>query len=612
MNLATTLNLPLEVPNDPFSTDWAKTGNAFAGSSSRRDVQIGESLEQPIARFISEGVDSGRLALPLEGELRSPTFTLDKDYLHFMASGHGCRISLMIDGFYMITAPIYGGLILHVDSGKPTWMTIDVRMWKGQRAYIELADSATALPTATPPIDEVKTRPGNGYLHLDRIVASNEAAPLPEGPSTLLMKREKELHSVEDLAKLYQSTILESLDDWRVPKTQGSSNGAQAEILNGLLEKGLLDGDPAQKAVFAQPKPQSLALLLRQYRSLSSGLPPPGRALALADGTGEDESVFLRGNYRTPGDRAPRKLPDVCGGQTLQVVRGSGRLELARRLVDPSNPLLARVMVNRVWLHHFGKGIVSTPDDFGHMGEKPTHPELLDYLASEFIRQGWSLKKLHRMILLSRTYRMSGQVDPVAQQKDPQDKYLHHMPLRRLEAEAVRDSILAVSGSLNRRMFGPSVLPYLTSFMEGRGRPPVSGPLDGDGRRSIYINVRRNFLTPMFLAFDYPIPFTTIGRRSSSNVPAQALALMNDPFVVQEASRWAKRLLTQKNLNSQQRIRQLYETAFARLPTSEELKAALNFLSRQETLYGNGPDDSRAWADLCHVLFNVKEFIFIR
>jgi hypothetical protein len=255
---------------------------------------------------------------------------------------------------------------------------------------------------------------------------------------------------------------------------------------------------------------------------------------------------------------------------------------------------------------------VSTPDDFGHMGEKPTHPELLDYLASEFVRQGWSLKKLHRMMLLSRTYQMSGQVDPAAQRVDPQDRYLHHMPLRRLEAEAVRDSILAVSGSLNPKLYGPSVLPYLTSFMEGRGRPPVSGPLDGNGRRSIYINVRRNFLTPMFLAFDYPIPFTTIGRRSSSNVPAQALALMNDPFVIQEADRWAKRLLAKKNLAPPQRIRQLYETAFARFPTPEESKDALGFLSRQTTLYGGGPDDPRAWADLCDVLFNVKEFIFVR
>jgi hypothetical protein len=205
------------------------------------------------------------------------------------------------------------------------------------------------------------------------------------------------------------------------------------------------------------------------------------------------------------------------------------------------------------------------------------------------------------MMLLSRTYQMSGEADPVAQQKDPQDKYLHHMPLRRLEAEAVRDSILAVSGSLSRRMYGPSVLPYLTSFMEGRGRPTVSGPLDGDGRRSIYINVRRNFLTPMFLAFDYPIPFTTIGRRSSSNVPAQALALMNDPFVIEEAERWAKRSLEEKSFTPQQRIRKLYETAFARPPAPSESKAALDFLSRQAALYGNGADDSRVWADLCHV-----------
>jgi hypothetical protein len=184
------------------------------------------------------------------------------------------------------------------------------------------------------------------------------------------------------------------------------------------------------------------------------------------------------------------------------------------------------------------------------------------------------------------------------------------MPIRRLEAESIRDAILAVSGRLDAQMYGPGVLPNLTPHMSGRGRPPASGPLDGDGRRSIYINVRRNFLTPMFLAFDYPIPFTTMGKRSDSNVPAQALILMNNPFVVEQSQRWARRVLAEPGLTPEQRITKMYVTAFGRPPDETELKEALRFRVEQGKRYGNA-DEPRAWNDLGHVLFNVKEFIFI-
>jgi hypothetical protein len=205
---------------------------------------------------------------------------------------------------------------------------------------------------------------------------------------------------------------------------------------------------------------------------------------------------------------------------------------------------------------------------------------------------------------------MASRSDARTEEADPQNKLLHRMPIRRLEAECIRDCILTVSGRLDDKMFGPSVPPYLTPFMQGRGRPAASGPLDGDGRRSIYLGVRRNFLNPMFLAFDYPIPFTTIGRRTVSNVPAQALTMMNNPFVVGEAQRWAKRVLTEKNQTAVQRVQAMYVTAFARSPSEKELIEALTFLDEQEKEYGQA-DDPRAWGDLCHVLMNVKEFIFL-
>jgi hypothetical protein len=208
---------------------------------------------------------------------------------------------------------------------------------------------------------------------------------------------------------------------------------------------------------------------------------------------------------------------------------------------------------------------------------------------------------------------MSNQVDAQARNVDPQNRLLHHMPVRRLEAEAIRDNVLAVSGELNLVLYGRGVAPYLTPFMEGRGRPKSSGPLDGDGRRSIYINVRRNFLMPMFLAFDYPIPFTARGRRGTSNVPAQALTMMNSPFVVEQAHKWAERIVAQSDKSTKERIRAMYVGAFARPPTQSELDDAVQFLRQQADRYGDaGTADLQAWVDLCHVLMNAKEFIFVR
>src|SRR6185295_11347139 len=194
--------------------------------------------------------------------------------------------------------------------------------------------------------------------------------------------------------------------------------------------------------------------------------------------------------------------------------------------------------------------------------------------------------------------------DPSIEKLDPENRLWHRMNIRRLEGEAIRDAVLAISGRLDPTMYGPSVLPYVTKYMEGRGRP-ATGQLDGDGRRSIYINVRRNFLTPMLVAFDYPTTFTTMGRRGVTSVPAQALTLMNDPFVVQQADLWAERSFAQP-APAAERIDALYRAAFARAPSAVERGNALAYLRRHPE-----GEDVRAWADLCHVLLNVKEFIFL-
>ena len=189
------------------------------------------------------------------------------------------------------------------------------------------------------------------------------------------------------------------------------------------------------------------------------------------------------------------------------------------------------------------------------------------------------------------------------------------MRVRRLEGEVIRDGVLAVSGRLDRKLFGPSALVHLTPFMDGRGRPEKSGSLDGDGRRTLYLEVRRNFLSPMMLAFDTPIPATTVGRRSESNVPAQALILMNDPFVVEQSEAWARRVLNSDEPFVAARIRTMYLTALGRPPSDREARDATDFLATQAKAYGLKREaivgDTKLWADLCHVLFNLKEFVFV-
>jgi hypothetical protein len=198
-------------------------------------------------------------------------------------------------------------------------------------------------------------------------------------------------------------------------------------------------------------------------------------------------------------------------------------------------------------------------------------------------------------------------------ERDPANQLFHVHNLRRLEGEALRDAVLAVSGELDLTMYGPSVPVHLTPFMQGRGRPGQSGPVDGNRRRSVYLEVRRNFLNPMMLAFDTPAPFSSIGRRNVSNVPAQALILMNDPFVLEQAERWAKRLL-EAEVDTETRIGQMFVRAIGRPPNADELARCLQFVS-QDVSYlratGDGTSELDVWRDLAHVIFNLKEFVFV-
>jgi cytochrome c553 len=606
---------------------WFVSGDAFGPKPAvSGDVVLGDQPERPIAQFVTGGAHSGLLSRRLQGELRSRTFTIDKSFIHFRLAGRATRVNLVIDGYTLIMNPMYGKLTLAlplqtVDKAEThdqlAWGTMPVERWLGHRAFIEVVDSTLPMHRLNPPPSTGQPPGGvkDGYIVLDKVVFSDDPNPPTAAPNRgneAALERAA-ADNLEGLAKAYQDLMVEELRRWQEGTAVKGGEEDGANLLNWLLRHGVLDG--------LSPQAEALAEILKEYRRLESALPQPRRAPALADGTGEDECVFLRGNYKTLGQRVQRRPPEAVCHKSLALSEidagdrgidksGSGRLELARRLVDPSNPLIARVLVNRLWQHHFGAGIVRTPDDFGRMGQEPTHPELLDYLAMEFVRSGWSIKHVHRLMVLSSTYQQSSAPNQAHARVDPENRLWRGVPVRRLEAEAIRDAILAVSGRLDPTMYGPGVLPYLTSHMEGRGRP-VSGPLDGDGRRSIYVSVRRNFLTPMLVAFDYPAAFGTVGRRVLSSTPAQALSLLNDPFVVEQAARWARRALDQPGQTAEERISALYKTAFARPPEPAEMESALHFLERQASRHHVGSNNPAAWADLCHVLINVKEFVFL-
>ena len=342
-------------------------------------------------------------------------------------------------------------------------------------------------------------------------------------------------------------------------------------------------------------------------------------APAILDGNGIDQYVLLKGSAARRGEVSPRRFLEAIDGpsQPEWPRYSSGRRELADRVLDPANPLTTRVIVNRIWHHLFGRGLVATTDNFGKLGEAAADPlaqSLLDTLAVRFREEGWSVKRLVKEIVTSSTWRMSSSRNTGAAEQDPLNLLLHHYPLRRLEGEAIRDKILAVSGRLDRTVGGPSVEVFITPFHDGRGKPS-SGPLDGAGRRSIYTKIRRNFLPSFLLAFDMPVPFQAMGRRTVTNVPAQSLSLMNDPFVTEQAAVWAKKVLRDQTLSPEARIDTMYREAFARGPTVAERAAAVEFLATQAADYGvsfaGQPRHESTWADLAHALITTKEFIFV-
>jgi len=370
----------------------------------------------------------------------------------------------------------------------------------------------------------------------------------------------------------------------------------------------------------------------QKIRELRAGTPdlPRGYFLKEPGPAAPVTNLLLRGKASRPGSAVPCGMPAVLvSSQPAFLSPGERtsrrRLTLARWTASRDNPLTARVIVNRVWQFHFGEGLVRTPSDFGVKGDPPTHPELLDWLADWFVQEGWSLKKLHALILSSNTYRMSKRWQTEYGEKDPEDRLLGRFPYRRLEAEAIRDSILAVSGQLNPRMYGPSMFPGIPKqALEGHSDPDkIWKPFDEKeaSRRTIYAFIKRSMVVPMLEVLDLCDTTRSSAKRSVTTVAPQALTLLNGEFVNRQAYHFARRLEREAGVDPEKQIEWAYLLALCRPPTTKEKASMLKFLrqvaesqdwevSGQETGRDLKIGKERALEQMCRVIFNLNEFVY--
>jgi hypothetical protein len=481
-------------------------------------------------------------------------------------------------------------------------------------------------------------------------------------------KWEEQKAQWEEKTKDIRAEMAQILEPLRVSKAKGGSNTFEDEVQEAIFMDAA-KRNPWQQMMYHTAAPRvafdeepdartlrglkgdsgkrytELKTKLAEFDSLRPAPLQQGQFMIDISPTAPPTYVLLRGNWQNKGEEVQPGFLSILDPSDARITKPAAlnstgrRTALAIWLADPKNPLTARVMVNRIWQNHFGTGIVATPGDFGRMGSRPTHPELLDYLASSFVENGWSMKKLHRMILLSSTYQQSSDNQAKAGEADPDNKLLWKYSRRRMEAEAIRDSMLAVSGLLNPQMGGPGVYPPVPAgTLSELSATAVAGGWKTEkdtaqsNRRSVYIFVRRNLPYPMLQEFDTANTFESWHVRRNTVTPSQSLDLLNNDLVLDFARSFAGRVLNEdKGLGSEAQVDAAFRLAYGRQASAEEQKTAAAFLNRQVPIMAarlaeadkakppmpskvpEGLDQARAAAfvDLCQMLFASNEFLYI-
>jgi len=585
---------------------WHADGNALTGGPSPAgEFAVSGEGSTAVTGIFPAGIYTNALSERLNGALRSPFLPKDKKFLSVQVMGgklgawrtiiDNCMLSedyqpLDHNSLQWLkvpnrtdqpTLPFYLELVTKADNpripDRPGRLKVNQQQLDSPYSYFGIARAV---------LHDVDEAPRDELSHMLRLFAGN----LPD--------------SAEQKANRYASAVSSALENWRT----GKASDDDAHWLEWLLENKLLSNN-------TELTPR-LAELIQEYRLTETRIDAPKTFEGLADlDPGYDFPVLPAGDAMSPGRVVPRGFLELVSPSSEKMkVFGSGRLEIADLITAKTNPLTARVMANRIWLHVFGKGIVNTADNFGTYGEPPSNPELLDYLATRFVREGWSIKKQIRFLVLSDAFQQSSRTTPEAQKEDPLNRLLSHYPIRRLEGESIRDAILSVSGRLDPSLYGPPVQPHREEPKDYRKL--FQGPLDGDGRRSIYIKVTRHEGSRFLEIFDFPNPTVARGNRDSTNVPPQALALMNDPFVIEQANLWAEHVIAQKAPSPEARLDGMFRTALGRLPDEAERARFLSMASETASLRhlesGKLMESREVWKDVAHAIFNLKEFIYVR
>jgi hypothetical protein len=647
------LKLLADFTREDGAAGWRWEGfgmkHGFVGDG---EIVVAEEGAQVLAQLLPAGRWSQVWSQRLAGAVRSPLFDPRAPVTLSLGLAGGRRSALLtiVDQAFFPEA----GRTQYLNRPALSWSTLATGGFHNLEGSVDRARRRVYVEVATKSLNNNYPPRGGIYLPEDEIpderswfgITRVYQHPPGKGPLDELGRFAPLLKDNGDWGTRLANLVSAAVERW----SRGACDGEDARLLDDALRAGLLPND-------CKTVPQ-LAKLVTAYRTVAKRLQPEATIGSAADwNEGRNERIGVRGSYTDFGEEVPRGAPrflqplpptpspkrrggaegfhplsasgkgpaggvgpllplSASGrgpGGGVSASPSSGRWELAHRIASETNPLTARVYVNRVWHYLFGEGLVRTPDDFGHLGQQPSHPELLDYLAARFMQEGWSHKKLVRLLVRSATWRQSSQVKPEALAIDPENRLWHHLPMRRLEAEAIRDAILAVSGRLNAALYGPPIDPYRTAT--DATKRLFRGPLDGNGRRSLYTKMTL-MEPPRFLAlFNQPIPKLTTGRRDVTNVPDQALALLNDPFVLAMAQHWSERTLQDGATSPEQRARQMFATAFGRPPRTEETARLVKLAQRSADLRGTvGPSllqCQAAWQDVAHAIFNLKEFLYV-
>jgi len=428
-----------------------------------------------------------------------------------------------------------------------------------------------------------------------------------------IFKSTKTMESLKTIAKWHENSVATPAEK-RLREKHDVLIDAQKKVVTAFTEKAnaqllvslkidKLPAKPGEK--YPKTTRDELGKLRAALKQLEDNPPPLVSAMGVTDGNATELPVFVRGDHNTPASfKQPRRFPQVLSDGKPLGNENSGRLALAQWIADKKNPLTARVMVNRVWRWHFGRGLVATTDNFGLLGERPSHPDLLDWLAAWFMDNGWSVKKLNTLILTSATYQMSSTASPAALQQDANNVLLSRAPLRRLEAEPLRDSLLELGGLLDKQVGG-----FVWTFENYKlvfNHTSEDATTYESNRRALYLPVIRNHVYDLFELFDFPDPGTVNGNRADSTIAPQALYLMNSPLVLRATESMAEALLKEADLTNAQRVQRLYAQVFNRPPTVKETQRAVVFINNF------AQDRLASWQALSQALVSSNEFLYLK